>query len=69
MGKKFYIYSFNSNLLAQFCAYTMAKNSLARLTNKTVDNLSIASLMISGSIGGFACWFFSYPQDSIKTIL
>ena len=26
-------------------------------------------MMISGSIGGYFCWQFSYPQDVIKTIL
>ena len=47
----------------------MAKNTMSKLTNRSVDDLSIISLMICGAIGGFSCWFFSYPQDSVKTIL
>lgn len=26
-------------------------------------------MLISGAVGGYCCWQFSYPQDVIKTIL
>jgi hypothetical protein len=32
-------------------------------------DLTALDLMISGGFGGFFCWFFSYPQDVIKTKL
>jgi solute carrier family 25 carnitine/acylcarnitine transporter 20/29 len=54
---------------AQFGGYYYAKQLIAKFKKKRVEELGHLDLMISGSVGGFACWQFSYPQDVIKTIL
>lgn len=54
---------------AQFGGYYYSKQLFAKFRNKKVEDLGHADLMISGSIGGYACWQFSYPQDVIKTLL
>ena len=42
---------------------------ISKLRNKKINELNMPEMMISGSIGGFFCWQFSYPQDVVKTIL
>ena len=34
-----------------------------------MNELSMQEMMLSGSVGGYFCWQFSYPQDVVKTIL
>ena len=47
---------------AQFSAYYVSKRLYADYIDKTeVENISLAGLFVSGGIGGFACWLFSYP--------
>lgn len=47
----------------------MTKRFLARIQGKDIHELGHLSLFISGGVGGFSCWLFSYPQDVIKTKL
>jgi len=54
---------------AQFGGYYYSRRILAEWRNKSVYNLNNLELMICGSIGGYFCWQFSYPQDVIKTLL
>jgi solute carrier family 25 (mitochondrial carnitine/acylcarnitine transporter), member 20/29 len=54
---------------AQFGGYYYAKQALARYVDKPVDKLNNIQLMLCGSVGGYFCWQFSYPQDVIKTLL
>ena len=42
---------------------------MSKLRNKKISELNIVEMMACGSIGGYFCWQFSYPQDVIKTIL
>jgi len=53
----------------QFGGYHFGKVLLCKIRGKKMDNLSLPELMISGSIGGYCCWQFSYPQDVVKTLL
>lgn len=54
---------------AQFGGYYYSKQVLAKYVDKSVDKLNNMELMLCGSIGGYFCWQFSYPQDVIKTLL
>lgn len=51
----------------QFACYEGSKHAFKRILNQ--DELPIWALFISGMIGGFNCWLWSYPQDVIKTRL
>jgi solute carrier family 25 carnitine/acylcarnitine transporter 20/29 len=53
----------------QFGGYYYSRKLLAKLRNKKQDELSNLDIMLCGSIGGYTCWQFSYPQDVIKTHL
>jgi len=53
----------------QFGGYLLAKTTIGKLRNKSINDLNIPETMIAGSIGGYFCWQFSYPQDVIKTLL
>jgi len=57
----------------QFAAYEITKNLLFRLRSEqpTTANPTprLYEQFLAGGVGGFACWFFSYPQDIIKTKL
>ena len=58
---------------AQFGSYETSKYLLWKLRKSTGGDPSrtptFLELFISGGVGGFFCWFFSYPQDIIKTKL
>jgi solute carrier family 25 carnitine/acylcarnitine transporter 20/29 len=54
---------------AQFGGYYYAKKFLAKFRNKKLNELSNVDVMAAGSIGGYMCWQFSYPQDVLKTHL
>ena len=47
----------------------LGKNIVAKFRNKKINQLNMIEMMFCGSIGGYFCWQFSYPQDVIKTIL
>jgi solute carrier family 25 (mitochondrial carnitine/acylcarnitine transporter), member 20/29 len=49
----------------QFASFEASKE-LFKLYLGT-ENLSYVCVFICGTIGGFNCWFWSYPQDVIKT--
>jgi solute carrier family 25 carnitine/acylcarnitine transporter 20/29 len=42
---------------------------IAKLKSKKLSDLNMPELMLAGSLGGYFCWQFSYPQDVVKTIL
>jgi len=54
---------------AQFSAFYFSECMFAQYYDCSIDDLGVVQLLISGSIGGLACWLVSYPQDVIKTIL
>ncbi|CAD8051870.1 unnamed protein product [Paramecium sonneborni] len=52
---------------ALFVIYDIVKDTLMSLKQKKeATNLD---MLISGGLGGIACWTIGYPQDIIKTIL
>mmetsp|Transcript_24438 Transcript_24438/g.24163 ORF Transcript_24438/g.24163 Transcript_24438/m.24163 type:complete len:176 (-) Transcript_24438:8-535(-) len=52
---------------ANFVAYEYAKESYRKLSGN--DTVPTWALFLSGMWAGFNCWFWSYPQDVIKTKL
>ncbi|KAM3134457.1 hypothetical protein pb186bvf_013423 [Paramecium bursaria] len=52
---------------AQFAMYEYTKDLLTRLGDRS-DPTNL-DLLISGGLGGVACWCIGYPQDTVKTIL
>ena len=54
---------------AQFGSYYLTKDAFARRRGVTHQELGAPELFVAGGVGGFFCWFFSYPQDVIKTRL
>ena len=54
---------------AQFGGYYYSRRILSEHRHKSVDTLNNLELMLCGSIGGYLCWQFSYPQDVIKTLI
>jgi hypothetical protein len=55
---------------AQFSAYFVSKRLWAvHVEHVPVDHISFVGCFVSGGVGGFSCWLFSYPQDVIKTKL
>lgn len=50
---------------AQFASFEGSKAAFRVYTGN--EELSMIHVFISGMIGGFNCWFWSYPQDVIKT--
>lgn len=54
---------------AQFGSYYLMKDAFARRRGVTHQELGAHELFVAGGVGGFFCWFFSYPQDVIKTRL
>ena len=57
----------------QFGAYEVSKYLLWRARVAAGGDSSrtptFLEQFVSGGVGGFFCWFFSYPQDIIKTKL
>ena len=53
----------------QFGSYFVAKKLLASVRGINESELGHIDQFIAGGTGGFFCWFFSYPQDIIKTRL
>ena len=47
---------------AQFGAYSLAKQKLAKFQGIQESDLGYISLTVCGSVGGYFCWQFSYPQ-------
>jgi len=48
--------------MGQFGAYTVSKYAFAKARGiEDTNKLPTSDLFISGGIGGFFCWFFSYP--------
>jgi len=47
----------------------LTKKLLARAKGVEESKLGPVDQFIAGGTGGFFCWFFSYPQDIIKTRL
>lgn len=50
---------------AQFACFELSKALFREFLD--TDELPSVCIFISGMIGGFNCWFWSYPQDVIKT--
>ena len=54
----------------QFGGYFLAKRLWAEYIQKCdVTQVNTLGCFIAGGVGGFTCWFVSYPQDIIKTKL
>ena len=53
----------------QFGAYFATKKLIASTKGIDENKLTAADQFVAGGVGGFFCWFFSYPQDVIKTKL
>lgn len=49
----------------QFASFEISKSFFKQLLK--TDELPMFCIFISGMVGGFNCWFWSYPQDVIKT--
>ena len=52
---------------SQFVAYEVAKEMFRKLLK--VEEIPLWTSFLCGMFGGFNCWFWSYPQDTIKTQL
>ncbi|CAK55679.1 unnamed protein product (macronuclear) [Paramecium tetraurelia] len=52
---------------ALFVVYDVVKDAL--ISVKKQKEASNLDMLISGGLGGIACWTIGYPQDIIKTIL
>ena len=50
---------------AQFASFEGSKVLFQKMTGN--EELSMIYVFIAGMIAGFNCWFWSYPQDVIKT--
>ena len=53
----------------QFGSYYVTKKLIARAKDIEEKKLTKVDQFFAGGVGGFFCWFFSYPQDVIKTRL
>jgi len=53
----------------QFGAYFATKKAICRAKGCDEKELTLLHQFFAGGVGGFFCWFFSYPQDVIKTRL
>jgi len=53
----------------QFGSYFLTKKSIARLKGVDEKQLGPVDSFVAGGVAGYFCWFFSYPQDLIKTRL
>lgn len=53
----------------QFGSYFLTKKLIAKLKGVDEKQLGPADQFVAGGIGGFFCWFFSYPPDVVKTRL
>lgn len=53
----------------QFGAYYATKQIISKAKGVDESQLTTFDLFVSGGVGGFFCWLFSYPQDIIKTNL
>ena len=54
----------------QFGGYFLTKRLWATHVERCdVDKVGTLGCFIAGGVGGFSCWFYSYPQDVIKTRL
>ena len=51
----------------QFASFELSKALFREILGQ--DELPVICIFISGVIGGFNCWFWSYPQDVVKTKL
>jgi solute carrier family 25 (mitochondrial carnitine/acylcarnitine transporter), member 20/29 len=49
----------------QFASFEATKSMFQRVIGS--EELSMVHVFVAGMVGGFCCWFFSYPQDVIKT--
>eukprot|EP01089_Gocevia_fonbrunei_P012695 TRINITY_DN3072_c0_g1_i1.p1 TRINITY_DN3072_c0_g1~~TRINITY_DN3072_c0_g1_i1.p1 ORF type:complete len:228 (-),score=37.95 TRINITY_DN3072_c0_g1_i1:34-717(-) len=49
-----------------FATYEIVRNLLTP-TGKTVDDLSVPRLMVSGGLAGVAGWIMTYPVDVVKS--
>lgn len=58
-----------SLIIGQFGGYLFGKTAISKIRNKKMNELSMPEMMLAGSVGGYFCWQFSYPQDVVKTIL
>ncbi len=61
------INSLNKFIKAQFGSYYYFKKIFAKVQQVKESELGYFSLLTLGSISGYFCWLFSYPQDVIKT--
>ena len=52
---------------AQFASFELSKALFREILDQ--DELPVICIFMSGMIGGFNCWFWSYPQDVVKTKL
>lgn len=54
----------------QFGGYYLTKRTWAEhVQHCDVTEVNTLGCFIAGGVGGFTCWFVSYPQDIIKTKL
>ena len=51
--------------MAKYCLWEVRH----RISSNKNKQATFLEQFIAGGIGGFFCWFFSYPQDVIKTKL
>ena len=52
---------------AQFATYEETKQTILNYTRQ--KSLTPVQALCTGAAAGLACWFFSYPQDTVKTKL